>query len=46
MAKNKSNSLVNRWASDKNPVRVSGKATKNKIEIRQVPDISKVLNKK
>ncbi len=40
------NSLINRWKNDKNPVRVSGKPSKNKIEIRYVADINEVLNEK
>ncbi len=43
--KNK-NSLINKWQNDKNPVRVSGKPSKNKIEIRYVADINEVLNEK
>ena len=41
--KNK-NSLIYRWANDKNPVRVSGKPSKDKIEIKHVVDINKILN--
>lgn len=45
------NSLINRWANDKNPVGVSGKPSqnkqfKNKIEIKYVADINEVLNEK
>ena len=42
----KKNSLINRWKNDKNPVRVSGEPSKNKIEIRYVADINEVLNEK
>ena len=40
------NSLIYRWANDKNPVRVSGKPSKNKITIKHVADINEVLNEK
>ncbi len=44
--KKKKNSLINRWQNDKNPVRVSGKPSKNKIEIRYAANINEVLNEK
>lgn len=40
------NTLIYRWTHDKNPVRASGKPSKNKIEIKQVNDIKEVLNKR
>lgn len=45
MKKKNKNSLIYRWANDKNPVRVSGKPSKDKIGIKYVADINKVLNK-
>ena len=46
MKKKNKNSLINRWRNDKNPVRVSGKPSKNKMEIHYVADINEALNEK
>lgn len=43
---NDPNSLLNRWANDKNPVRVLGEEKDVKIEIKVVDDISKTLLEK
>lgn len=46
MKKKNKNSLIYKWANDKNPVAVSVKSSKNKIEIKSVADINEALNKK
>jgi len=38
------NLLICRWTYDKNPVRVSGKSSKEKIDIKYVSDINEILN--
>ncbi len=40
------NSLINRWANDKKPIRISGKPSKERIEIKYVNDINDVLNER
>ena len=43
MKKINKNSLIYKWANDKNPVGISGKPSK-KIQIKHVANINKVLN--